>query len=135
MNIAARTRRSVLFALAMCLIACGGDSTAPDDDGHEAVVVSLVGTGADDAGIVLRLTGGLDHIEPARPSLDVAWARDEKNATVVIVGRLSEGNDVVLVRRVGGLLPLRAELVEVAATDGGVSSPSTVLATVRRGGP
>ena len=129
--------RCTVVALAMLLLACGGDSTAPDGAGQEAVVVSLVGIGADDAGIVLRLTGSVEDVEAARGSLDVAWARAEKDeTTVVIVGRLSEGSDVLLVRRVAGIVPLRVQLVEIAATDGEVSSRSSVLATVRmRGAP
>jgi hypothetical protein len=132
MSLAATKPRYTVVALAMLMLACGGDSTAPDAAGRESAVVSLVGIGADHAGIVLRLTGTIDQVEAARGSLDVAWARDEKNeTTVVIVGRLFEGSDVLLVRRVPGVVPLRAQLVEVAGTDGGVSSPSSVLATVR----
>jgi hypothetical protein len=127
----ARPRYTVV-ALAMLMLACGRDSTAPDGAAQEAVVVSLVGISADHAGIVLRLTGSVEGVEAARGSLDVAWARDEKDqTTVVIVGRLFEGSDVLLVRRVAGVVPLRAQMVEVAATDGGVSSPSSILATVR----
>lgn len=131
MSLATAGRRYAALPLAVLMLACVGDSTAPNDAGQDAVV-SLVGMDAEHAGIVLRLTGDIDHIEPARASLDVAWARNETHqTTVVIIGRLLEGSDVLLVRRVAGVVPLRAQLVEVAAADGGVSSPSSVLATVR----
>src|SRR5688500_2760997 len=117
--------------LAVLGLACSDAVTAPNGTG-ETVLVSLVGLAANDAGVVLLLTGGADHIEPASGSLEVAWVHDAANtATVAIVGPLSGSTDVLRIRRRSGLHPLHAEVREVASLDGTLSSPSAVRAFVR----
>jgi hypothetical protein len=127
----ARGPRYTTLALVILGLACGDAPTAPAA-GPETVLVSLAGVAADDAGIVLELTGGLDDIESTRASLELEWARDAAGATtVVIVGPLSGGGELLRIRRRAGLEPLRVQVREVAAEDGTVSSPSSVHATLR----
>lgn len=129
---AARSRYSALVFVALGL-ACGDAATAPPAGVDEALLVSLVGIDADDRGIVLRLTGMVDHIEATRASLDLAWAPHETNATTVaLVGPLSEMGDLFLVRRPADREPLRVEVLELARVDGTISlQPSSARATVR----
>jgi hypothetical protein len=125
-------RRLVIVGLALLGLACGDASTAPGGD--EIFVVSLTGVAADDAGIVLRLTGGVELASPAHPSLDVAWVNDDAGATTVaILGPLSQTADVLVVRAQVNKGPLRVELREVASANGAVSFPSSVRALVRSG--
>ena len=123
-------RRLVVVGLALLGLACGDASTAPGGD--EIFVVSLTGVAADDAGIVLRLTGGVELASPAYPSLDVAWAHDDAGATTVaILGPLSQTADVLVVRAHANKGPLRVQLVEVASANGAVSLPLSARALVR----
>ena len=129
-----RGHRYAALALAMFGLACGDATTAPNV-ATETLRVSLVGLGGNDAGAVVQLIGPVNQIESAGAALDVAWVADgPSSATVVLVGPLSESGDVLVVRRAGGLAPLRAEVREVAAADGTVSSTSSVRAIVRTTG-
>lgn len=129
---AARSRYSALVFVALGL-ACGEPATALREGIEEVLLVSLVGIDADDRGIVLRLTGMVDHIEATRASLDLAWAPHETNATTIaLVGPLSEMGDLFLVRRPADREPLRVEVLELAREDGTISlQPSSARATVR----
>ena len=121
-------------ALGLALLgrACGDAPTTSASD--EIAVVSLEGVSPDDAGIVLRLTGGVNLVDAARASLTVAWVRSDANATtVVIVGPLGETSDVLLVRRRASAEPIAARVVEVANGQGDVSLPSAARAIVRSG--
>src|SRR5687768_1142597 len=110
---AARSRYAALVFVGLGL-ACGDPATAPREGVEEALLVSLVGIDPDDAGIVLRVTGRVDHIEATRASVDLAWAPHETNATTVaIVGPLSEMGDLLLVRRPADREPLRVEVLEL----------------------
>ena len=129
-----RGHRYAALALAMLGLACGDATTAPNV-ATETLRVSLVGLGGNDAGAVVQLIGPVNQIESAGAALDVAWVADgPSSVTVVLVGPLSESGDVLVVRRPGGLAPLRAEVREVAAADGTVSSTSSVRAIVRATG-
>lgn len=126
-----RGHRYAALALVSMALGCGDAATAPNAT-EETVLVSLAGLGSTDAGVVLELTGAADHITTADAALEVAWVRDDTHvATVVIVGPLSEGGNVLIVRRPAGLAPLRAEVREVAGVDGAVSSTSPARAIVR----
>jgi hypothetical protein len=126
-----RGPRYAALAFAVLGFACGDAPTAPDA-GQESLTVSLAGLSSDDAGVVLELTGGADLIEPARASLEVAWAGDATtSATVAIVGPLAAGADVLVVRRRAGLGPLRVKIREVASADGAVASPVSVRAILQ----
>ena len=126
-----RGHRYAALALVMLGLPCGDAPTAPNAS-TETLRISLAGLGDSDAGAVLELIGAVSEIEPAGAALDVAWVADGPNAaTVVVVGPLSEGGDVLIVRRAGGLAALRAEVREVAGADGTVSSTSSARALVR----
>lgn len=127
----ARAQRYAFLALVVLGLACGDAATAPNAP-PELVVVSLVGLGSTDAGVVLQLTGAADQVESAAGALDVAWVTDASHVTtVVIVGPLSEGAPLVTVRRRAGLAPLRADVREVASADGAVAAPTSARAIVR----
>jgi hypothetical protein len=112
-------------------VACGEATTAPNR-ATEAVWVSLVGLGGNDAGAVLQLSGEVSQIESAGAAVDIAWIADgPSSATVVLVGPLSESGDVLVVRRPVGLAPLRAEVRELASADGSVTSSASARAIVR----
>lgn len=126
-----RGHRYAAFALAMLGLACGDATTAPDV-ATETLRVSLVGLGGNDAGAVVQLTGPVNQIESAGAALDVAWVADgPSSVTVVLVGSLSESGDVLVVRRAGGLAPLRAEVRELANAEGSVASSTSARALVR----
>ena len=121
------------LALVTLGLACGGDAPTAPNATSEIVLVSLAGTSAGDAGIVLELTGATEDIQPASSSLDVAWVRSATNVvTVAIVGPLAVPGGVLTVKRRAGLEPLRVDVREVAAADGSLLSPSPVRAIVRR---
>jgi hypothetical protein len=129
-SLVARAPAAVALCLAMLGVACGDAPTGRERD--ETVIVSLVGVADDDAGIVVRLTGGVELIDAAHAVLTVAWTSDETGtATVAIVGPLIQGSDVLLVRRRAGVDPLRAQVLEVANAQGAVSPPSTTRAIIR----
>jgi hypothetical protein len=68
-------------------------------------------------------------VESASAGFEVAWVTDGSNAsTVAIVGPLSEGAQVLRVRRRAGLAPLRAEVREIARSDGTLSSTASARA-------
>ena len=128
-----RTRRPRYAALALALLgfACGNPPSAPNGV-EESVMVSLAGLTSDASGVVLELAGGVEIVESARGSLEVAWAGDPaRSVTVAIVGPLAPGDDVLVVRRRAGLPPLRVQVREIAGVDGAVASPSSVRATIR----
>ncbi|HJR66395.1 MAG TPA: hypothetical protein VJ802_08175 [Gemmatimonadaceae bacterium] len=126
-----RGHRYAALALVLTALGCGDAATAPTARG-ETVLVSLAGLGSTDAGVVLELTGAADHIASADAALEVAWVSDATHvATVVIVGPLSDGGNVLVVRRPAGLAPLRVQVREVARADGAVSSTSPARAIVR----
>ncbi len=130
----ARGPRYSALALVLLGMACGDVATAPNV-AESAFVVSLTGVSAEHAGVVLHLTGAVTGIAPADPSLEVAWAQEGPNAaTVVIVGSLATTRDLLVVRRRGGLEPLRAIVRELARADGSVSSSSPAYAIVREAG-
>lgn len=127
-----RGNRYAALALVTFGLACGGDAPTAPNAAQETVVVSLVGLESTDAGVVLQLIGAVSQIEAAGASLDVAWAADgPSSATVVIIGPLSQSGDVLIVRRLGGLAPLRADVSELASVDGTVTSSSSARAMVR----
>lgn len=129
-----RGPRYSALALVLLGMACGDAATAPTV-AESAFVVSLTGVSVEHAGVVLHLTGAVTDIAPADPSLEVAWAHDGPNAArVVIVGSLAAAREVLVVRRRGGLEPLRAVVRELAGTDGSVSSSSPADAIVREAG-
>jgi hypothetical protein len=120
------------LGLALLGLACGEAPTTSQSE--EIAVVSLVGISADDAGVVLRLTGGVDLVDVGRASLSVAWVRGDANTTtVVIVGPLADTSDVLLVRRRASAEPVGARVLEVANAEGEVSLPSAARAIVRSG--
>jgi hypothetical protein len=126
-----RGHRYAALAVVVLGLACGDAATAPNAS-TETLRISLAGLGGSDAGAVLKLIGPVSQIESAEAVLDVAWVADgPSSVTVVLVGPLSEGGDVLVVRRAGGLAPLRAEVREVASADGSVSSTSSAQAIVR----
>lgn len=124
--------RFAALALVTVVLACGGDApTAPNAE-QETILVSLVGLGNDDAGVVLQLSGAVDHIESASAGLEVAWVTDAANvATVAIVGPLTEGAQVLVIRRRAALAPLRAEVREIARADGALSTTQSARAIIR----
>jgi len=127
-----RGNRHAALALVTFGLACGGDAPTAPNAAPETVVVSLVGLGSTDAGVVLQLIGAVSEIESAESMLDVAWVADgPSSATVVLVGPLAENQDVLVVRRLGGLEPLRAEVRELANADGIVMSSASAQAIVR----
>lgn len=129
-----RGPRYSALALVVLGMACGDAATAPNAD-ESMFVVSLTGVSADHAGVVVHLTGAVTDIGPGDPSLEVAWAQDGPNAaTVVIVGSLATTRELLVVRRRGGLEPLRAVVRELARADGSVSSSSAAYVTVREAG-
>jgi hypothetical protein len=120
--------RLAAVALLTLVLACGDAPTAPNAE-QETLLLSLVGLGGDDAGIVLEISGAADHIESASAGFEVAWVTDGTNvATVAIVGPLSDGAQVLRVRRRAGLAPLRAEVREIARSDGTLSSTASARA-------
>jgi hypothetical protein len=128
-----RGNRYAALALVTFSLACGGDAPTAPNAAQETVLVSLVGLGSTDAGIVLQLIGAVSQIEAAGASLDVAWAADgPSSTTVVVVGPLSESVDVLVVRRAGGLEPLRAVVRELADAEGTVAFGASAQAIVRR---
>jgi hypothetical protein len=127
-----RTTRSVLISLAVFGLACTDAPTGVRDDGlEERLVVSVEGVGDGDAGIVLRLSGSVQTLDPARPSVDLAWSTAESVTTVAIVGALGESTDLLIVRRRATSEPLRVEVVEVANSEGALSGLAPFRATVR----
>lgn len=129
-----RTRgpRYTTLALVMLGLACGDAPSAPSA-GSETILVSVAGIAPDDAGIVLSLTGEVQDVQPANATLEIAWAREASGATTVaVVGRVGDGEDLLVVRP-GGLEPLRIDVGEVAASDGTVSTPPSAHALLRTG--
>ena len=130
-----RTRgpRYTTLALVMLGLACGDAPSAPSA-GSETILVSVAGIAPDDAGIVLSLTGEVQDVQSAKATLEIAWARDASGATTVaVVGPVGDGDDLLVVRRPGGLEPLRIDVGEVAASDGTVSTPPAAHALLRTG--
>ena len=126
-----RGHRYAALALAMLGLACSDATTAPDV-ATETLRISLVGLAGNDAGAVVQLIGSVNQIESAGTALDVAWVADgPSSVTVVLVGPLSESGDVLVVRRAGGLAPLRAEVRELANAEGNVASSTSARALVR----
>jgi hypothetical protein len=121
------------LALVVLGLACGDAPSAPNA-GSETVLVSVAGIAPDDAGIVLSLTGAVQDVQPASAGFEVAWAQDAAGATTVaVVGPVGAGDHLLVVRRPGGLEPLRIEVGEVAASDGTVSTPPSAHALLRVG--
>ena len=133
MSTIVRSPRFVGLCLALLGLACSDAPTAGDGGAiEETIVVSVEGVAPDDAGIVLRLSGAVQTVEPTRPSLELAWVADDTGGTtIVIVGALSESSDLVLVSRRAAPEPLRADVIEVAGAEGALSQPSLVRATAR----
>lgn len=124
--------RFAALALVTFVLACGGDAPTAPNAKQETVIVSLAGLGRDDAGVVLQLSGAADQIESAAVGLEVAWVTDAANvATVAIVGPLTEGARVLVIRRPAGLAPLGAEVREIARADGALSTTPSARAILR----
>jgi hypothetical protein len=134
MSVRSVWRVAAALALAMLTSACGDASTAPPRSGDEIVVISVVGVGADAAGVVLRLSGDVEGIEAAHRALGVAWAADDSaTATVAVLGAVAEFNELLIVRRRAAAPALSVQVVDV--TDGdGVLSISTTAHVVITGG-
>lgn len=131
-----RGNRYAALALVTFGLACGGDAPTAPNAPQETVVVSLIGLGSTDAGVVLQLIGAVSEIESAESMLDVAWVADgPSSATAVLVGPLAENQDVLVVRRPGGLEPLRAEVRELANAEGNVALSTSAQALVRAVAP
>lgn len=128
------TSRVVALGLAVLGLACGDAPTAASDrSAEESFVVSVHGVDADDAGIMLRLSTAVHALEPARASLEMAWADDAAGGTtVVVVGALAEGPDLIVVRRRSAADPLRADVIELSDAEGQLSVPSSVRTTTER---
>ena len=94
-------------------------------------MVSVVGVAPSDAGILLQLTGAVHSVDPARPSLDLAWSTSAGVTTVAIIGALAESGDLLLVRRLAAPEPLRVEVVEAADGAGELSNLALPRAIVR----
>jgi hypothetical protein len=124
--------RYAVLCLALLGLACGDAPTATTDRAAEGLVVSVVGVADADAGIVLRLSGAILSVEPARASLEIGWAADDAGGTtIVVIGPLAESGDLLLVRRRATPEPLRADVIEVSGAEGELSLPSSVRATAR----
>jgi hypothetical protein len=120
----------VALAGATFALACGDSPTAPNA-GTETIRVSLIGLGGNDAGAVLQLVGAVSEIESAESMVDVAWVTDgPSSATVVLVGPLSEGGDILVVRRPASTEALRVEVRELANAEGTVASSASARAIV-----
>jgi hypothetical protein len=128
-----RSPRYAVLCLALLGLACTDVPTAADERAtEETLVVSVVGVADDDAGIVLRLSGSIQTVEPARASLEVGWAVDDTGgATIVVIGPLAVSGDLLLVTRRATPDPLRADVIEVSGAEGELSTPSSVRATVQ----
>jgi hypothetical protein len=128
----ARTTRSVFVSLAVFSLACTDAPTGVRNDGpEERLVVSVEGIANGDAGIVLRLSGSVQTLDAASPSVDLAWSTVESVTTVAIIGALGESTDLVIVRRRATSEPLRVEVIEVANSEGTLSGVAPFRATVR----
>lgn len=122
------------LAMAMLFSACRDASTAPPNSGEETVIISVVGISADAAGVVLRLSGGVERVEAARVSLEVAWASDDATtATVAILGPIANLNELLIVRRRAGAPPLAVQVLDVTDGDGILSVPATTHVRVSGG--
>ena len=75
---------------------------------EERLIVSLAGALDGEVGIVLRLSGAVQSVDPARHPLDFAWSTDAGLTTIAIVGALAGSSDLLVVRRRAGVDPLRA---------------------------
>lgn len=133
MSTVVRSPRYAVLCLALLGVACIDAPTVTSERAvEETFVVSVVGVADDDAGIVLRLSGAIQTIEPARLSLEIGWAADNTGGTtIVVIGALAESSDLLLVRRRATPDPLRAELLEVAGAEGELSIPSLVRVIAR----
>ena len=121
----------VALAGATLALACGDASTEPNV-APETVLVSIDGIPPGDAGIVLAITGAADDIQPGSPSLEMAWVSETSDiSTIVLVGPLADAPSLLVIRRRGGLEPLRVEVREIAGADGTLSLPSSARAIIR----
>jgi hypothetical protein len=121
----------VALAGATLALACGDAPTAPNA-ASETILVSIDGVGPGDAGIVLSITGAADDIQAASPSLEMAWVAEASDvSTIVLVGPLAEAPSLLVIRRRGGLAPLRVDVREIAGADGTLSLPSSTRAIIR----
>jgi hypothetical protein len=128
-----RTTRSILLSLAVFGLACTDAPTGTSEGGEQRLVVSVAGVSSGDGGIVLRLSGAVQSIEPARQSLDLAWFTDAAGSTTVaVIGTIDQSSDLVVVRRRVEPQPLRAEVIEVATADGELSVAEATRLTIRR---
>jgi hypothetical protein len=117
----------------MLIPACRDASTAPANSGEETVVISVAGVSADAAGIVLRLSGGVEQVEATRASLEVAWALDATTATVAVLGPIAELNEILIVRRRAGPAALSVQVIDVTDSKGILSLPATARVVVTGG--
>lgn len=132
MSTGVRSPRFAVLCLALLGVACIDAPTVTSEHAEETLVVSVVGVADDDAGIVLRLSGAIQTVEPARVSLDIGWAADNTGGTtIVVIGSLAESSDLLLVRRRATPDPLRADAIEVSGADGELSAPSSMRVIAR----
>ncbi len=89
-----------------------------------------MGIGADAAGIVLRLSGGVAQVEAAHAALDVAWSADATTATVAVLGPVGEFNELLTVRGRARAPALSVQVVDVTDGDGTLSHPTTARAVI-----
>jgi hypothetical protein len=126
-------RVATALALATLIPGCRDASTAPANSG-ETVVISVAGLSADAAGIVLRLSGGVEQVEAARASLDVAWAlEDATTATVAVLGPIAELNQILIVRRRARVPALTVQVIDVTDGDGILSPPAKARVVITGG--
>jgi hypothetical protein len=124
-------RIAAAVALAVLTSACGDASTAPSGNGEEMVVISLADVGADAAGVVLRLSGGVEAIEAAHPSLELAWTADAAHsATVALLGPIADINELLIVTRPAGAAALTVQVIDVTDGDGALSVPAAARVVV-----
>lgn len=133
MSTVVRPPRYAVLCLALLGVACIDAPTVTSERGaEETLVVSVVGLAVDDAGILLRLSGAIQTVEPARVSLEIEWAADNTGGTtIVVIGALAESSDLLLVRRRATPDPLRADMIEVSGAEGDLSQQSSARAMTR----
>jgi hypothetical protein len=122
------------LALTMLTSACGDAATAPSETSEETVVISLADIGGDAAGVVLRISGGIEAIDAADPSLELAWtAEDAGAATAAVLGPIADVKQLLVVTKAAGAAALTVQVIDVADGDGILSLSPTARVVVTRG--
>jgi hypothetical protein len=82
----------------------------------------------------LRLSGGVEGIEVAHASLDMAWAADDPTtATVAVLGPIAELSEILIVKRRAGVAALSVRVIDVTDGDGTLSLPTMARVVVTGG--